>query len=852
MKEPEQKILLVDDREYNLIALEKVLEITGAELVKARNGEEALAAVLKNVFSLALLDVQMPEMDGYELAELLRGNPSTKNLPIIFLTAVYSSSANVFRGYEAGAVDYIVKPYDPNILLSKVKVFLELDATKRELETHQNNLERLIEERTAQEKDTANKYGSLIESIGEVIYEYDIANDSIVWKGSHDEILGYSRNEMGSSFQDWMNLIHPDDMPKMKQAFQRSIDANLISQEYRCKKSNGNYHWVHNMGKLLLDENNLPYKYIGIIKDINKRKQQEESLQLSASVIEHSNDGVMITDIENNIVSVNPAFTRITGYSAEEVIGKTPNVLSSGFHDKEYYQAMWDQLETHGFWANEIVNKRKNGETYPQWLSIISINDKNNQPKNRVGVFSDLSDITQFKERLQYLAFYDQLTDLPNRSLLEERIQASIALANRDSDMFAILFIDLDRFKNINDTLGHRVGDDLLKFAAGKLQGAIRESDTLARFGGDEFVLVLHGVRSLNDAKMVADKILLIFDNNPFIQENHEIFISCSIGISIFPENGSNCEELIKAADTAMYQSKHTGGHQFSIYMDQMSENFLERLSLENDLRRSLERNELFIVYQPQIDVTNNMIVGCEALLRWNHPQHGLVPPGKFIPLAEETGLIGMIGEYVLDSAIQQGKIWYAEGHKDLRIALNVSSMQLRSPDINHLLSQVTSNAISDSCKIELEITESTLMKQSDDILKLLQIMRENGVQISIDDFGTGYSSLSYLKQLPIDRLKVDQSFVRNIAKDKDDAAIVTTIIAMANNLSLNVIAEGVETVEQLEYLSKHNCREAQGFLFSHPLPPEEISKAMSNGGIILPEALYSTPVAEAPSEVNS
>jgi EAL domain-containing protein (putative c-di-GMP-specific phosphodiesterase class I) len=271
-----------------------------------------------------------------------------------------------------------------------------------------------------------------------------------------------------------------------------------------------------------------------------------------------------------------------------------------------------------------------------------------------------------------------------------------------------------------------------------------------------------------------------------------------------------------------------------------MSEHFLERLSMENDLRRSLERDELFMVYQPQIDVTNNKVIGCEALIRWNHPEHGLIPPGKFIPLAEETGLIGLIGEYVLETAIEQAKHWYAEGHEDLRIALNVSSMQLRSPDINHLLSQVTSNANSDSCKIELEITESTLMKQSDDILRLLQIMRDNGVQISIDDFGTGYSSLSYLKQLPIDRLKVDQSFVCNIAKDKDDAAIVTTIIAMAKNLSLNVIAEGVETFEQLEYLSIHDCREAQGFLFSHPLPPKEISEILNNGGTIQPEAIYS------------
>jgi diguanylate cyclase (GGDEF)-like protein/PAS domain S-box-containing protein len=545
----------------------------------------------------------------------------------------------------------------------------------------------------------------------------------------------------------------------------------------------------------------------------------------------------MITDMDNKIISVNPAFTEITRYSPEDAIGKSPNILSSDLQSPAFYEDMWHKLNSNGTWSGEILNRRKDGEIYPEWLNIITIYDSHQHPIYRAGIFSDLSDVTQFKERLQYLAFYDQLTELPNRSLLEERIQTSITLANRDNDKLAVLFIDLDRFKNINDTLGHRVGDDLLKFAAGKLKSTLRESDTLARFGGDEFVIVLHGIHSSEDAKKVAEKILRIFDSEPFTQEEREIFISCSIGISMYPENGSNSDELIKAADTAMYQSKHSGGHQSRRYINAMSEHFLERLSMENDLRRSLEREEIFMVYQPQIDVTNNKILGCEALIRWNHPKHGLVPPGKFIPLAEETGLIGQLGEFVLETSINQAKRWHAEGHTDLRIALNVSSMQLRAPNINHLLSTVTSNDTKRGCMIELEITESTLMEQSDDVLRLLQVMRKNGVQISIDDFGTGYSSLSYLKQLPVDRLKVDQSFVRNIVTDSSDAAIVITIISMAKNLGLDVIAEGVETIEQMEYLSRHQCNEAQGFLFSRPLPPQEISKILNNGGKIYPEA---------------
>lgn len=834
--EPRQKILLVDDRMPNLIALEKTLKVTGAELIKATSGNEALAAVIEHNFAIAFLDIQMPDMDGYELAELLRGNPSTKNLPLIFLTAFNSSSANVFRGYEAGAVDYIVKPYDPNILLSKANVFLELNRTREELKLHKNRLEMLVEEKTYQINETADKYSILIESIGDIVFEHELERDLITWKGSYYELLGYTNDEMSDTLQGWLQFAHPDDTLKLEKEYQRSVsEKRVFDLEYRFKKKSGEYLWVHHLGKLRLDQDSNPLVFVGIVKDIDKRKREQEIERITASVIEHSSDGVMITDVNNKIISVNPAFTKITRYSDTDVIGKSPSILSADLQRQDFYQDMWRKINNNGSWSGEILNRRKDGEIYPEWLNIITIYDTHQQPVYRAGIFSDLSDVTQFKERLQYLAFYDQLTDLPNRSLLEERIQSSISLANRDNERLAILFIDLDRFKNINDTLGHKVGDDLLKFASKKLTSAIRESDTLARFGGDEFVIVLHGIHSSTEVTMIADKIMLIFDASPFTYEEREIFISCSIGISMFPENGSSCDELVKAADTAMYQSKRTGGRQYCLYMDKMSAHFLERLSMENELRRSLEKRELFMVYQPQIDLISNKVLGCEALIRWNHPKHGLIPPGKFIPLAEETGLIGQIGRFVLDTVIEQTRRWYAEGHTELRVALNVSSMQLRSPDITHLLSQVTSNASSDSCKLELEITESTLMKQSDDNLRLLQVMRKNGILISIDDFGTGYSSLSYLKHLPVDRLKVDQSFVCNIVNDKDDAAIVTTIIAMAMNLGLNVIAEGVETVEQLEYLSAHNCREAQGYLFSHPLLPGEISEVLSKGGIIHP-----------------
>ncbi len=832
-----QKILMVDDRMSNLLTLEKTLQETGAELVMATSGHEALAAVLKHSFALAILDIQMPEMDGFELAELLRGDPATKNLPIIFLTAVYSSSAHVFRGYETGAVDYIVKPYDPNILLSKVNIFLELNASKEELKLHRNRLELLVSEKTYQVKETADKYSMLIESIGDIVYEYIVEKDLITWKGNHYKLLGYTIDEMGNSLQGWLDFIHPEDAPKLEQEYIRVLsDKDIFDLEYRCRKKDGEYLWVHSIGKPRLDETGDPIAFVGILKDIDQRKKQEENYKLVASVIEHSSDGVMITDSNNKIISVNPAFTEITGYTAKDVLEKSPNILSSGLQDHDFYEEMWQTLDADGTWSSEILNRRKNGEIYPEWLNIITIYDSNRQLINRVGIFSDLSDVTQFKERLQYLAFFDPLTDLPNKSLLQERLQSNISLAKREKEEIALLFIDLDRFKNINDTLGHGSGDELLEFAARKLKGCIRDSDTLARFGGDEFVITLYGIDSASDATLVAEKILLVFDSQPFKQSEHEIFISCSIGISFFPENGDNYEELLKSADTAMYQAKHSGGHSFSLYLDKMSENFLERLSMENDLRRALERDELYLLYQPQISLKDNRIIGCEALLRWQHPENGLISPGVFIPLAEQTGLIGHIGEFVLDTVINQAREWHAAGHGNLRVALNVSSMQLRSPDINHMLAQVSSVTASNSCPIELEITESVLMGQAEKTLHILQIMRDSGALISIDDFGTGYSSLSYLKHLPIDKLKIDQSFVNNLAKDPDDAAIVATIISMAKNLGLSVIAEGVETLEQLDYLCKHECDEVQGFLFSQAIPPEQITEMMLNGAQLLPE----------------
>ncbi|MCB1758635.1 MAG: EAL domain-containing protein [Gammaproteobacteria bacterium] len=558
------------------------------------------------------------------------------------------------------------------------------------------------------------------------------------------------------------------------------------------------------------------------------QKRTESKLRLSATVFESSSEGVMITDPEQIIISVNKAFTEITGYSEIEVLGKTPKVLSSGRHDAEFYHRMWRSIRHQDRWKGEIWDRRKDGEIYPKWQSISAVRDVEGKLVNYVSVFSDITSIRQSQDQLYHLAHHDPLTDLPNRMLLNARLDQAINHAHRERNHIALMFLDLDRFKNINDTLGHPVGDELLKSLAQRLKSVVREDDTVARLGGDEMIVVLEGLEHPQLATKVAENLLGIFEQ-PFTLGEHEVYVSASIGISIYPRDGSDATTLLKNADAALYMAKKDGRRRYHFYVEELTTSALETLTLESDMHRGLERQEFVLHYQPQFSLFNGELVGAEALLRWNHPELGMVPPNRFIPLAEENGLIEPLGLWVLQTACRQARRWQLESQVNLRMSVNLSARQLTRNRLVEEIAETLREFELDPHWLELEITESTVMNHPRHATEKLQALRALGITIAIDDFGTGYSSLSHLKSLPVDRLKIDRSFIRDIPRDTDDVALARSIIALGHSLDLRVIAEGVETTAQRELLASMGCNEMQGYLYSAPVPAAEMGRFFSN-----------------------
>ena len=548
--------------------------------------------------------------------------------------------------------------------------------------------------------------------------------------------------------------------------------------------------------------------------------------KLADKIFEHASEGVMITDPASNIINVNKAFTQVTGYSREEVIGQSPSLLNSGRQDAGFYRVMWQSLTEAGHWQGEIWNRRKNGEVYLEWLSITAIMDSIGHATHYVAIFSDITTIKANEERLHHLAYYDALTALPNRILFNDRLNQAMARASRGNQMVAVLLLDLDRFKIINDTLGHMAGDTLLIDVARRVGDCMRESDTVARLGGDEFIVVLPDMDNINHASLVAQKIIDVLVQ-PFTLENQEVFITTSIGISFYPSSGDSAETLVKTADIAMYHAKEQGRNNYQFHRNSASDETSALFALEHSLRRALERSELSLHYQPQIDIETGGITGMEALLRWQHPERGMIPPNEFIPLAEETGLIIPIGEWVLRSACAQNKEWQDAGLPPMRIAVNLSVRQLRQKTLVAKIAEILAETDLDPQWLELELTESMIMQNAEDSIQQLNAIKALGITLAIDDFGTGYSSLSYLKRFPIDKVKIDQSFVQGVCSSLDDAAISQAIIALANSLNLKVTAEGVETPGQLSFLREHQCCDAQGYLFSRPIPADAMTRML-------------------------
>ncbi len=671
-----------------------------------------------------------------------------------------------------------------------------------------------------QDEGGAEELAHILENLQDTYYRTDAEGRVVRVSASIQDLLGYTSEEiLGMKLADL--YVDPDGRAQFLAALQ-AAGGSIKGYEAALRHKNGTAVWVASHSRFLRDGQGNIQGVEGVARDMTGPRRAQEKMLTLAGAVEQTADMVMITDRGGVVEYVNQAFCDITGFSADEVIGKLPNIMKSGKQGDAYYAKLWEGILTGKVFNGVLVNKRKNGSLYYEEKTITPFKDGRGRITHFVATGRDITERMQTQERLQYLAYHDVLTKLPNRALLTERLDQATSRSRRHGGRMALLFLDLDRFKVINDTLGHDFGDRLLQVLADRLRQCVREEDTVARLSGDEFAILLENVGAIEDVAEVARKVLNVF-GRPFEVFDRELFVTTSIGISLFPGDGDTGKTLLKHAYTAMYRAKDGGRNAYQFYSAEMGAAALERLTLETNLRRALERNEFMLHYQPQLDMKQKKVIGVEALLRWNHPERGLISCGDFIPMLEETGLIVPVGEWVIKTAYRQiCELRQAHG-QPLRLAINLSPRQFHSVNLMAKIMEAARDVCIDPSQVEFEITESLLMTGATATLDILSRLSDLGYRFAIDDFGTGYSSLAYLKRFPISTLKIDRSFVRDIPGDRDDTAIVNTIVAMARSLDMEVTAEGVETEDQAASLRAFGCDSYQGFLFSHPLPLEEL-----------------------------
>ncbi|MBZ0097258.1 MAG: EAL domain-containing protein [Sulfuricella sp.] len=712
---------------------------------------------------------------------------------------------------------------------------------EEQLQSLNASLEQKVEARTADLRREQENLALAIKSSNTGLWDWNMLTNEVYYSPEWKAQLGYLPDELPNNFSTWESLIHPDDLEPTMQKMQVFLASAQESyeNEFRLRHRDGSYHWILARGNKRCDKNGKPIRLSGSHIDVSERKITEQMLRIAATAFD-SHESMMITDADRVILRVNKAFTEDSGYTAEEVVGQTPRLLKSGRHNAEFYHAMWETIRRTGTWQGEIWDRRKNGEIYPKWLTISAVKGDDGVVTHYVGSHIDITEHKASEEKIQYLAFYDSLTRLPNRRLLMNRLQQALVSIARSDREGALLFIDLDNFKTLNDTLGHEIGDLLLQQAAQRLESCVREGDTVARLGGDEFVVMLidlseQPIEAAAQTEAIGEKILATL-SQPYQFDKYEHHSTASIGATLLKGNQKSIDEPMKQADIAMYQAKKAGRNTLRFFDPKMQDTINARSALEGELRKALEKGQFRLYYQIQVDSSNRPL-GAEALIRWMHPERGLVSPAQFIPLAEETGLILPIGQWVLETACAQLKAWENDTlTRDLTLAVNVSAKQFHQADF---IAQVQRALLKSSARptilklegsetalshLKLELTESIVLENIGDTIGKMHEIKALGVNFSMDDFGTGYSSLQYLKRLPLDQLKIDQSFVRDIATDSNDRAIVRTIIVMAQSLNMGVIAEGVETEEQRQLLISKGCTHFQGYLFGRPVPIEQFN----------------------------
>ena len=666
------------------------------------------------------------------------------------------------------------------------------------------------------------------------IWDWDLPSNTVEWDDNTFTLYGVVRGDYKTAAEAWLSGLVPEDKARAEEEIQTALRGEgSYDTEFRVRWPDGSIHCIRSIATVKCDAKGQPIRMVGTNWDITKQKEVERQLNIAA-VTFNSHDAIMIVDPGERILRVNQSFEEITGYKADEIIGQTPRILSSGRHDKTFFVGMWNSIASKGFWQGEIWDRRKSGEVYPKWINITAVKDGNGLLTEYVAIFNDITLRKQNEDKIHTLAFYDALTDLPNRRLLQERLQQLMLQSERSRKSGALLIVDFDNFKALNDTKGHQRGDQLLQQAAKRILACTLNSDTVARTGGDEFVVLLTDLNRSDETpatqtKQVAQGLLDAL-NQSYQLDGYEHRCTVSIGIALFDATSTSEEDLMRQGDIALHKAKSVGKNTIQFFDPEMQEEVNLRAQIEHELQAAVGENQMQLYYQVQLN-NDGLPFGAEALLRWMHPERGLVSPALFIPVAESSGLIVEIGRWVLETACRQLQDWENEPEaQHLILAINVSAHQFGLHDFVDTVEHMLKLYRIDPSKLKLELTESVIVSEIGEVVKKMHALKALGVRISLDDFGTGYSSLTYLKRLPIDQLKIDQSFVRDIVSDLGDAVMVKTIIEMAKNFGLNVIAEGVETQAQYDFLKEHGCMAYQGYLFGKPVPLASFMDALREG----------------------
>lgn len=856
-----KSILIVDDNSTNIKVLFDILKQYEYRVSVARSGESALEKVQEFLPDLILLDVMMPPgINGFDTCHHLKANQKTQGIPVIFLSAL-DEVVDKVKAFTVGGVDYITKPFHAAEILARVENQLALQTAKAEVYNLNAELEQRVQQRTAQleaanedlereiterkkvEKALAQEKAHLIDAqqvahVGS--WELDVVTQELHCSDETLRIFGFESGQSPSSYFNYLQqqICVKDQVRWEMKVTQAIAQGKPYELELQIVQPDGEVRCLFAKGRPILNSKNQVVRLFGTVLDITERKQAEEALGKSEEqfrlTFELAPIGMAIKTLGGRFMRVNQALCASLGYNSQELLSYT---WADVIHPDELgvFLALNQKLcqEEISVFQSENRYLAKDGRVVYGILQVALVRDSKSKPLHLISQFLDITFRKQAEEQLTHAAFHDALTNLPNRTLLMERLELALKRTKRAANsptvqedyLFAVLFIDLDRFKVINDSFGHRVGDQLLVAIARKLETIVRCTDTVARLGGDEFVILLDPIENVNDAVLVAERICKEL-RSPLHIEGREVFTTTSIGIALSSTDYNNGSDLLRNADMAMFRAKKKGKASYEVFNRLMYAQALEQLQLENDLHQAVERQEFLVYYQPIVSLNTGRLTGFEALVRWQHPIRGLISPAEFIPIAEETGLILPIGEWVLHTACQQVSVWQMKfsSAAPLKISVNLSVKQLKEPDFLHKVDQILAQTSLDAQNLHLEVTESMLMDNVEELIRILSQLRARAIQLSIDDFGTGYSSLSYLHSFPIDNLKIDRCFVSSIVEKQE---IVETIITLAQQLGMKVIAEGVETRQQLNQLKMLTCEEVQGYFLSKPLDKESAEALM-------------------------